>query len=380
MSGESSPIRALVVVALLLISGWAGCRLKRPSPTFPIDLKQVIPEDWTPLRIEEADWDGDEDDEWLLLYRYNAPREKGPVGGVIYDAQVDLQAKPGGLRLPTRPAFLIPYPLLPSSQTGEGYLGLKDVETRHYDTNDDDKVDEIVFLGKAYDDQVTSASLFQWQGSEKGYFLVRHFVGDGGVKVKGGTKPSKGEILYKGQIDTVVVRTHTRDRSLLCRKEVYRREAGEAEFKRDGPPTLDFVYGVPDSPVYPEGTVLAYYLALAKGDSGKAKRYLLTQEEIQELKELTPYLQTLRSAVWLPSPPSSCPKVVELAYKGESDLTLVIAQTMESKPPTLEYADVRVAIVSDSGPWEGVWLVINMAVGQPQQSARWKLVGVYHGD
>ena len=178
MSGEMG---ILFVAAFLFISGLAGCRLKPPPPTFPIDLKQVIPADWTPLRIEEADWDGDGDNEWLLLYRYNAPHQRGPIGGVIYDAQVDLQAKHGGLCLPTWPAFLIPYPLLPSSQAGEGYLGLKDVEARCYDADDDDKVDEIAFLGKAYDDQIAFASLFQWQGTEKGYLLVRHFAGDGGV-------------------------------------------------------------------------------------------------------------------------------------------------------------------------------------------------------
>jgi len=362
MSGEMG---ILFVAAFLFISGLAGCRLKPPPPTFPIDLKQVIPADWTPLRIEEADWDGDGDNEWLLLYRYNAPHQRGPIGGVIYDAQVDLQAKHGGLCLPTWPAFLIPYPLLPSSQAGEGYLGLKDAEARCYDADDDDKVDEIAFLGKAYDDQIAFASLFQWQGTEKGYLLVRHFAGDGGVAVEGGTEPVKGERLYKGRTVTVTVRTHTHDRSLLCRKEVYRREAGEDAFKRDEPPTLDFVYGVPDFPVYPEGAVLAYYLALAAGDSEKAKGYLLTEEETQELEKLTSGVRPP------PFPPPSHPKVVELAYKGESDLTV------EFKPPTLEYADVRTAIVSDNGRWERIWLVINIAVGQPRQSARWKLAGVY---
>ena len=42
MIGQSSPIRVLFVAALFLISGLAGCRLKPPPPTFPIDLKQVI--------------------------------------------------------------------------------------------------------------------------------------------------------------------------------------------------------------------------------------------------------------------------------------------------------------------------------------------------
>jgi len=102
MSGKGGATRPLFLTAVLLISGLAGCDLQAPAPVFPIDLKQVIPQDWTPLRIEEADWDGDEDSEWLLLYRYNSPDGRGPIGGVIYDSQVDLQAKHGGLRLPTR--------------------------------------------------------------------------------------------------------------------------------------------------------------------------------------------------------------------------------------------------------------------------------------
>lgn len=376
MSGKGSPVRVLAVAALLLITLSAACRLKPKPQTFPIDLKQVIPEDWAPLRIEEADWDGDGDNEWLLLYRYNTPNKRGPIGGVIYDAQVGLQAGHGGLRLPTRPAFLIPYPLLPSSQTGEGFLGLKDIETRRYDADGDDRPDEIVFLGRAYDGQVAFVSIFQWQGAERGYLLVNHFAGDGGVEVSGETEPTKGEALYQGRIDRVIVRTHTRDRSLLCRKEVYRRKAGETAFKREEPPRLAFAYGTPDFPVYPEGAVLAYYLALDAGDSKKAESCLLTEEEIEELKDIAPYLRTLRSWVQIPPPPSH-PKVVELCYKGRSDLTLVITRTVESRPPVLEYADVRVRVIGDQGPWEGIWLVVNISADRPRQGARWKLVGVY---
>lgn len=371
MNGERSTLGVLFVAVLLLTSGLAGCRLSPSSPTFPIDLKQIIPEDWAPLRIEEEDWDGDEDNEWLLLYRYNTPDKQGPIGGVIYDSQVDLQARHGGVRLTTRPAFLIPYPLLPNSQTGEGYLGLKDVEARRYDADGDDNADEIICLGRAYDNQVTFASLFQWLGAERGYLVVRHFVGDGGVVVTGGTEPGGGRTLYTGRIDTVAVRIHSHDRSLLCRKEVYRRGREEQTFTRDEPPALDFLYGAPEFPVYPEGAVLAYYLALAAGDSKRAKSYVITEEEAQPFKEYT-YLKDFPYEI---HSPSSHPKVTELAYSKETDISTESEGTSQGSF-AYEWADVDATGVDDQGSWERTWLLVNISVGQPRQSARWKLVGV----
>lgn len=372
MSGKSSPTRALFLATLLLIAGLAGCRLKPPSPTFPIDLKQVIPEDWTPLSIEEADWDNDGDDEWLLFYRYNTLHKRGPIGGVIYDAQVDLQAKHGGLRLPTRPAFLIPYPLLPSSQAGAGYLGEKDVRVRGYNSDEDQSVDELAILGQAYDGKVAFLSLFRWRGTSDGYQLTAHFAGDGGIEVQGGEAPEKGEKLYKGRIETVIVKIRTHDRSLLCRREVYHRRPEDVDFARVGPAALDFTYGVPAYPAYPEGAVLAYYLA--PRNSGQAQGYLLTEEEAQTFKEHAFYLTAFQDRIHSPGPH---PRVIELAYKGETDLTPEFTGTVRIGSFAYEWADVSVAGVDDHDSWARTWLVVNVAVGQPRQSARWKLVGVY---
>lgn len=373
MSRRGWTIGAWCALSLLLLIALAGCLLPTPDPVFPIDLKQVIPHDWDPLRIEEADWDGDEDLEWLLLYRYNSPNERGPIGGVIYDSQVDLQAKHGGLHLPTRPAFLIPYPLLPSSQTGEGYLGLKDVQTRRYDADGDHRVDETVCLGTAYDGQVAFASLFLWQGAERGYEALGHFVGDGGVVLTGGTEPPRGDTVYEGRVDTVVVRTQTHDRSLLCRKEVYRRPADKTAFQPDEPPALGFAFGTPNFPVYPEGAVLAYYLALAEGHSDKAEGFLLTEEEAQAFREhgyLTDFPTRLHE-------PGSHPRVTALAYKGETELTPEFTGTATTGSFAYEWADVSVTGVDDQSSWAMTWLVVNVSAGQPRQSARWKLVGVY---
>jgi len=252
-------------------------------------------------------------------------------------------------------------------------LGLRDVQTRRYDANDDQKVDEILCLGKAYDDQITFASLFRWQGAERGYLGVGHFVGDGGVVVTGGTEPSTGDAPYEGRIDTVVVRTHTHDRSLLCRKEAYRRPAEEETFTRDEPPALDFVYGVPDSPVYPEGTVLAYYLGLAAGNPEDAEGFLLTEEEAEPFEEhafLTDFPKRRHS-------PGPHPTVTELAYKGETDLSPEFTGTATVGSFAHEWADVSVTGVDDQSSWAVTWLVVNVSAGQPRQSARWKLVGVY---
>jgi hypothetical protein len=250
-------------------------------------------------------------------------------------------------------------------------LGLKSVEARRYDVDGDDRVDEIVSLGTAYDGQVTFASLFQWHGADRGYLAVRHFVGDGGVMVTGGTAPRGGKTLYVGRIDTVVVRTHSHDRSLLCRNDVYRRGAEEANFTRDEPPTLDFLYGAPEFPVYAEGTVLAYYLALAAGDAKKAKGYVITEEEAQPFKEHT-YLKDFPYEIHSPDPR---PGVTELAYRKETDISAEPEGTMQGSF-AYEWADVDVTGIDAQGSWERTWLLVNVSVGEPRQSARWKLVGV----
>jgi hypothetical protein len=168
-----------------------------------------------------------------------------------------------------------------------------------------------------------------------------------------------------------MVRTQSHDRSLLCRNEVYRRGAGEVGFRRDEPPTLVFLYGAPEFPVYPEGTVLAYYLALAAGDVKKAKGYVITEEEAQPFKEYT-YLRDFPYEIHAPA---SHPGVTEMAYRKETDIS---AETEESASGsfTYEWADVDVTGVDDQGSWERTWLLVNVSMGEPRQSARWKLVGV----
>jgi hypothetical protein len=374
VSGHRWPIRILCGIALSLILGASGCQLLAPSSlAFPIDLKQVIPTNWTPVRIEEGDWDTDGDNEWLLLYRYDAPHGRGPIGGVIYDAQVDLQAQHGGLRLPTRPAFLIPYPLLPSSASGAGYLGEKTVEVRGYSISQDHIVDELAVLGWAYDDQLAFLSLFRWQGTVTGYQLIAHFTGDGGIEVEGGRKPERDRTPYQGLIGTVTVRVRVHDRSLLCRQERHQRGPGDVTFEPEGPATLDFTYGVPEYPAYPEGAVLAYYLALAAGNPDRAKTYLLSEDEALPFKDHG-YWSDFPQEIHSPGPH---PRIVEIAYKGETDLTPRLTGTVKTGSLAFESVHVNVAGIDAHGSWTKTWLVVNVAAGQPKESARWKLVGVY---
>jgi hypothetical protein len=323
--------------------------------------------------VEEGDWDSDGDAEWLLLYRYNAPRGRGPIGGVIYDAQVDLQAEHGGLRLPSRPAFLIPYPLLPNSASGAGYLGERGVEIRSYDTDRNAEIDELAVLGRAYDDQLAFVSLFRWRDTKNGYELVGHFRGDAGIELVGGREPGRGETLYEGMIDKLTVRTRARDRSLLCRLETYQRRSDGTTFEQKGPPTLDFAYGAPEHPAYPEGAVLAYYLALAAGNGSSAAAFLLSEDERAPFKAHG-YWSDFPQEIHSPGPH---PKVMEIAYEGESNLTPRPSGTVVSGSLAFESAHVRVAGTDDLGAWAKIWLVVNVVSGQPQDSARWQLVGVY---
>lgn len=262
---------ALTVCALLSVS----CNLpilSRSEPDLPIPLADLIPQDWRlldakrgKLDLQPVNLDDDPEIEWLLYYHYdNVPGgANGPIGGIIYDAQQDsAQYDPQvTVPFPYQPSvFLVPYRLLPDSRMnkGQGYLGDTNVawEPTYKDpaaVSDEveiPKADELVVRG--YDGgSVTRLTLAWWQGPTTGYGVV-HFQGSHSVMVAD-TSPA-------ALVQKVEARDHMNDRSYLCKKTVFTREATGAPAFVVSPPTLEFCQGTPSDPTYPEAVVVAWLL------------------------------------------------------------------------------------------------------------------------
>jgi hypothetical protein len=276
-------IGRIILIGLLLVfvlfvlwrcaSGRVG--LGQTQPEIPLDLKQIIPSSWIVLSAKSAtcDYDHDGAAEWLIIYRYDQTTDPStqaqfnPIGGVIYDAQVNLVPQAPGNESPYRPAFLIPYKLLPDiyGGKGQGYLGESDVQVYTYPVPPQGSpctADETNILGysgnpfSAGSPLPTRLSIFRWLGDSVGYSDA-HFVGNAQVKAT----PT-----FSGPITEVVTYNRLNDRSVLCAVQTFTRPAGEAgatlppglEFtEQPALYTIDFCFGAPQDPAYPEGVVVA---------------------------------------------------------------------------------------------------------------------------
>lgn len=303
-------IALVAILVLLLRQGGLLGRSASQQAQIPIELRKIIPAGWEPLngQPQPCNLDDDLDDEWLVLYRYDrtevknvyAARESmvghSPIGGVVYDAQVNRVLQEPGNLSPYRPALLVPYKLLPDFYTdkGQGYLGETDVKFYPYApaqkdsrTTKECRADELYFLGYSYLPLPTRFSIFRWAGREVGYRGV-HFIGNAHVDAQGVTDSSK---------PVTEVTTYNRlanHRSVLCEVRQFKRqgELADLNFTEEiSGFTIDFCFGKPSDPVYPE----AVLVALLRGanpisDGSPTGNSFLTQNVL-----LDPRLEVLRS-------------------------------------------------------------------------------------
>lgn len=268
----------LIILALLLLAGYllirrpAGLtRLTGEEAELPLDLQRVIPAEWAPIPGQrmQCDFDGDEEQEWLIVYQYDttevtrpnqakdAKVSRGPIGAVIYDAQsTDLPPDPATPTL-YRPTYLVPYRLLPDfySGKGQGYLGETNIERILYPAQVQGKAceaTEIAFLGYSDSKLPTRLSIFRWRDRITGYRSF-HFVGNARIATAGPTDGAQ-------PITDVTTYDHLENhRSLLCAvRRFWRPDAGNLDFYEDAAAsTVDFCYDAPKDPTYPEGAVVA---------------------------------------------------------------------------------------------------------------------------
>ncbi len=309
---RTGTILVLSLIALSL-SGCLGLLgAQEEEQKLPIDMAQVVPKEWQPMgQFRPISVDNDPTNEYLLLYRYDIPRDQNgnprpaPVGGIIYDTQTNPYSQWGAIPIPNNPAAqLVPYQLLPSywKGAGQGFLadpGVGDAQVRvrrvkrtgaeakrgplaePWEGGEQGPIfDELVVLGGR--DRI---SVFWWKSKREGYG-VAHMAASGWLVPQGWDEGKVAENEKKAAedgdpeqapkpIEAVQAYYPLNDRSALCHRSTFIRvldpdQTTETSFRpavkyQESPRFVDFCYGLPESsPFYPEATVLAYLRPPAK--------------------------------------------------------------------------------------------------------------------
>ncbi len=240
-------------------------------PGLPIDLQAVIPTSWkvVPGQFQTCDFDSDGEDEYLVIYHYDLADGSGQglIGGVIYDMRVNRVPQAPGVEAPYRPAFLTPYKLLPDiyGGKGQGYLGQSSVAVYTLPPtrgNVQCQAKEIMVYGYSQTKWPTAFSVFRWEGELIGY-VGWHVQGSARIVALG-----TDDAVNPSQTPVTAVYAYNQlgHRSMLCSVRHYERE--KPPDKDTMPPgldfkekkesyTIDFCYGAPKDPAYPEGVVVA---------------------------------------------------------------------------------------------------------------------------
>jgi hypothetical protein len=261
----------LILLVLYFLFGRDKSSEQESQTTLPPSVQRLVPPSWKVITNKACDFDGDGQDEWLVVYSYDSVNVQpagqssdtkvpvSPIGGAIYDATLESPAEPDTSQYQV--TSITPYRLLPDFAIGkgQGYLGESVVQTLYFPPITKDgkcKPTEVGFLGysRGNTDFATSLpthlSLFHWVNKDLGY-QGSLFVGNARVDAVIPTEPDK----FVTQVTTYNL---VNDRSLLCQMMTYERsEATQALLVVPGSTTLDFCYGAPADPTYPDGTVAA---------------------------------------------------------------------------------------------------------------------------
>lgn len=244
------------------------------------------------VRTRELDSDGDGNDEWVVLYRFDptlrAEWDNAPIHAAVYDA---INCDP-----PMIQRWLLPSP--DNDYLGEG----DDADARLEDwlanpPNTTSPAEEMVIESNG---PANTLSVWRWHDelnnpclqpdpNQQGYDLLGYFRANGIIEHDEATG-----------VITTFQRTQY-ERSQLAIKSIYGvntgqisgRDIGQHYLDGNGRPkrpdeqTIDFMYGQPTSPVdspYPEKAVAAFFLSLGVDrDNARAQSFL------------TPELQTVFS-------------------------------------------------------------------------------------
>jgi len=389
-----------VIVFILLRGGGDGFRLfgtTADMPAIPLDLQPLVPTGWDVQRAPQVacSFDTDEEPERLLIYRYNPTSVRqipaggkeelpfAPFGAVIYDTQADtLQPQPESPG-PYRPSNLVPYKLLPDyyAGKGQGYLGETGVEIRYSPGLKEGagcKTDEIYIFGYSGGDLPTRLSIFRWASPTAGY-QGPHFVGDARIDVGLNSDDNTS-------IDRVITYNRLRNhRSLLCEVAEHVREIGTPLLFSPvtGAETVDFCFGAPAEPVYPEGVVVALLRGKKEGN-GLPAGYLLENAVLPpelDLRNSDPQVFNIVS-VGNPSSVEHNPGLGKPCTPQQVGEALSPASTTSATPATWklwcsrERVSVTTRILLNGSVREATWTLTSIISDRPNSDLIWRIEAV----
>lgn len=241
------------------------------------------------VRTQELDVDGDNQDEWVVIYRFDPTQREdwnnAPMQAVVYDA---INCDP-----PLIQRWMLPFPDNDTIGEGEdGTAGVEDWLTNG--TNSTSPVNELILQSEG---DVNVLSLWRWRDelqnpclppdpTKQGFQLLGYFRANGLI-----------EYNEQNKIITTFQRTQY-ERSQLAIKSNFapNRDANGAESyvdvngnpKRADEQTIDFMYGMPVSPVdspFPEKAVAAFYLSMGVDRDNAFAQSFLTPELQQVFNE-----------------------------------------------------------------------------------------------
>lgn len=329
----------------LMVLALAACNRNQEGTQTAELLSSYLPDDWKQVTegenvtgFQQVNIDGDEAVEWLYFFHYDGQGDsKGPIGGIIYDAQQDVDTQQPA-------AFFVPYRLLPDWREGkgQGYLGETTVDWSQARIDPDivDRpADELVVKGLSAGSVLTRLSLFRWLDVGRGYG-VSHFVGNAGLILSAGAANDS-------LINQVVAFNRLNDRSRLCERVQHARQGNENRFTA-GPPGIVFCPlaanaepGVPDQPTYPEAVVMAWLLG------GRSDTLALDNA-------------ALKAAV-----PDSIQRVVHVQYPG--------AATLVNRGDFVSEMTVQTVLETSAGRQTIQWLLVELRPTAEEKTSRWRI-------
>lgn len=262
---------------LLLVLGalLSGCA--RQETRKELDFRVALPDSWEVDKVERMDTDHDGDNEWVILYAFDAPSDRAyaPIRVAVYDI---------AHREPKLP-IIYPYRLQAPGWTflGEG-MGKVSVRVENVVTVDPPDAEEdraeIVVQSIGPDDKINRVSIYRWQDNIPTELRKRTDPHE--ILLVPGQPIASGEWyqcigmfsasyeIRMGQ-DWVIVVDRLNDRSQLAKVAEYRADGDvngylDASHHLVNPHSvcIDFALGVPSdvalSP-YPEKIVMAYHLS-----------------------------------------------------------------------------------------------------------------------
>ena len=202
----------LILLVLYLVFGPGRKESEEAETALPASVQRLVPPSWDVISDQACDFDGDGQDEWLVVYHYDSvhvhpsgqPAETtvavSPIGGVIYDAKLEAPAQ-SRESSQYQVTTITPYRLLPDFAIGkgQGYLGESAVATLLFPPVDKEgkcQPTEVGFLGysSGNTDGATSLptrlSLFHWASKDAGY-QGSLFIGNARIDadIPTGTRP-----------------------------------------------------------------------------------------------------------------------------------------------------------------------------------------------